>query len=284
MDVNAAAPVAEAGAAQAPAAANQNPNAAPPGGPAATPVQTPAAAPAAVPTAAQAPAAPTADGGADSAATAAPNTDPKKGDIVAVRWEKTGYTGLDAGLEFIGKLGFSDKSPEFKAAENGDWAPFELYFLQNPVPGWETYLRIAKESLGEAQGAVEAKRQAVHNENMEFGKTLFGDEAGVNEALAFVDANAEPHEVTALQGMLSAGGITAQAALLFIQTNMKQAGHSYGPQESVTTAQTGAGKPGAAGEPISRMEFAAECKKLRGRFGEDFENTQDYKRLAARLR
>ncbi|BAP15836.1 head scaffolding protein [Ralstonia phage RSJ2] len=199
---------------------------------------------------------------------------------------ETGYAGLDAALKFMVDAGLHDDHPAVKAVEKNDFSLLEAYFAQNPVAGWETMLRIGKEGFERMLKDVGEKGAALERSNKEMGVALFGDEATLNAALEYFPTipGVEQADVDGVQAMIRAGGVQAQAAMLLIQDQFNAAhGITRAPLEDVTQRTAPFNSGGDAG-PLTARQFTEKCHELRRTLGDNFEQSAQYRALAARVR
>ncbi|MEJ1593527.1 hypothetical protein SMA75_20245 [Escherichia coli] len=201
-------------------------------------------------------------------------------------YAETGYAGLDAALKFMVDAGLNDDHPAIKAVEKNDFSLLEAYFATNPVAGWETMLKIGREGFERMLKDVGEKGAALERANKEAGVALFGDEATLNAALEYFPTipGIEQGEIDAVQAMVRAGGVQAQAALLLIQDQFNAAqGVTRNPPESVAQRNAAYQSQGDH-SPLSPRQFTEKCHELRRQLGDGFESSVQYRALAARVR
>ncbi|BAP34923.1 head scaffolding protein [Ralstonia phage RSJ5] len=201
-------------------------------------------------------------------------------------YSETGYAGLDAALKFMVDAGLNDDHPAIKAVEKNDFSLLEAYFATNPVAGWETMLKIGREGFERMLKDVGEKGAALERTNKEMGVALFGDEATLNAALDYFPTipGIEQADVDGVQAMIRAGGVQAQAAMLLIQDQFNAAqGVTRAPLEDVSQ-RTATYQSQGDHSPLSARQFTEECHKLRRALGDSFEQTPQYRALAARVR
>lgn len=257
--------------AQAPAAPAQAPAApAVPAAPAqapAAPAQPPAA-PAAAPAAGDPPV--TLD---TPAPAAAPTTPPQ--DAVVV-YEKTGDSGLDVALKFVGERGFGPDHPAMKAAMTGDFSELEkaLGALGDKAKGFEDYVGLAKDSFGRRQAATKAKADAV-------AKDVY-DAAGGKEQWAAIQAwatqHADPDEKASLNAALKAGGLAAKATVRYLADLYKV----HGKKAPAAVVKPDAASSAGGEPPLSAREYGAKVAELRAKLGTKMEASPEYAQLKAR--
>lgn len=264
----------------------------------ATPAATPAAAPAAG-TSVPAPAG-TQQAGVASAAPAEPKAaqpassqpanEPAAAEGVfgpSVTYLPTGNAGLDMAVKFLGDLGIDyDTSPEAQAAYNGDFSLLRALLAGKGVQGAEAYLQLAEQALKGIQGEKAAKEAEHVQEITAYATDLIGGVEQWNEVLEWTRSNVEGNEGTGINAALDAGGIQAQAMMLFLQSQYRgAAGTSFNSTPTVagkTAGGSGSGQHSFA--PLSPQEYGRavdDLSRTKGR-GVDITQTAEYKQLQQR--
>lgn len=197
--------------------------------------------------------------------------------VEIVVYDPTGDAGLDLALDFVGKRGFGPETPEIVAATKGDFGPLEaaLKARGDDATGFEKIIEVAKASY--ARNAETAKTKAAAATAL-VHQTV-GGEARWNEIQKFAAANAEPAERDAINAMLNAGGIQAQAAAMFLSQAFASKGGSVAPGAVVSPAAT---THAPTVQPLSPRDFATESQKLYAKFGNRFDQTPEYREIVAR--
>ncbi|QVE65523.1 scaffolding-like protein [Ralstonia phage vB_RsoP_BMB50] len=262
-----------------------------------TPAATPAAAPAAgtsVPTPAgaqQAGVAPAAPAVAPAAQPTGsePANEPAAAEGVfgpAVTYQPTGHAGLDMAVKWLGDLGIDyDASPEAQAAYNGDFTLLKALLAGKGVQGADAYLALAESALKEIQGQKAEKEQAHVSEITAYATDLIGGVDAWNEVLDWTRQNVEGDEGTGINAALDAGGIQAQAMMLFLQQQMRSAADVSFNTTPPVAAKTAGATPGSGTfTPLSPQEYGRavdELSRTKGR-GVDITQSAEYKALQQR--
>jgi hypothetical protein len=210
----------------------------------------------------------------------------KKGEAEEIRYEETGDPKLDVALAFFGRAGIDADHPALKAAIDGDFDLLEAYLEEKGVPGWQSHIKLAKESHAhflEQRAEGEAKIVEAVTKTLE--KVGYTNEQW-GEAIAWARENADPGEIEELNAMM-AKPLSAKAAVAYLTglhseaTNVERAPAKVAVKEE---ASARSGKPVASNEPISRAQFAQQAEKLAKSYGPDYMSTPEYKQLRQRIR
>src|SRR5690554_228467 len=207
----------------------------------------------------------------------APAQEPAQEPAAAPQFEPTGDPTLDYVLGYIGEQGIDYDSPAFQAALSGDFAQLEIELLKKGAPGADKILALAQR---EWEREVQAQQQAADALAAEL-QQIAGGEQEWEEVVGWARDNATQEEKDAINGLLEQGGLAAKIAGEYLVNAFRGAsGTSY---EGRPAAQASAAEPAqAATGPLSRKDFAREAEKLYRQFGEGYQQTPDYQRLAAR--
>lgn len=253
----------EAAAAPAP-----QPGAAP-GTPAPTNVSAPPVAPAA--TGAEQPAPLNVD------APKAPVT-PDPEENVVVQYTSTGDAGLDIALDFVGRLGFGPERPEIQAAQKGDFAPLEatLKSLGDKAKGYEKFLSVAKESHGRVVASKKDKEDATTKAVVEAA----GGVAQWNALQAWVVAEADNEQKTAINAAFSMGGFAAASMVRQLAQLFAQSGASK--KVAAVVKPTAGSETPAQGGALSKEAYKDGLRQLEAKYGSRMTETDAYKELSAR--
>ncbi|AUG85428.1 scaffolding-like protein [Ralstonia phage RsoP1IDN] len=189
-------------------------------------------------------------------------------------------------VNWLGSLGIDyDKSPEAQAAYNGDFSLLRALLQGRGVQGADAYLALAEtavKSIKEAEAAKAADHVAEING---YATDLLGGIDAWNETLAWASANVEGDEAAGINASLDAGGIQAQAMMLFLQSQYRnQPGTSYGgPAKVASHTAGGSGSGQSSFTPLSPQEYgratAELAKQLRG---QDITKSPQYAQLQQR--
>jgi hypothetical protein len=199
-------------------------------------------------------------------------------------YDSTGDVGLDFALEFVGKLGFGPSHPAMVAAGDGDFALLEaaLAALGDKAQGYDKFVALAKDSLTKANGAASEAAAKTRSACA----AVAGGEAELDAVIAWASKQAAdgimlPEEKESLNAMLAAGGLQAVAAtkmLLEVYSNAPATVQVPTP----TTPAPAANAALEAGETLTKRSFADASRQLRQKHGPNFQQTPEYKALAAR--
>ena len=202
------------------------------------------------------------------------------------QYVKTGNTGLDVALEYIGARGIGSEDPAFQAAMKGDFSLLKakLAGMGTQAQGYQEYVALAETAY--AQETEKVNEQAKASTTAALAMFGSGEEAqtNFNQAAAYIKANASAGDVAEINKMLRGGPMQARAAAALML-------HAYGKADNITKPMTSAVTPNAAAGSeaptgkLSAKQFAQEINKLPSnlRNRSDFHNTPEYRALAARL-
>ena len=181
------------------------------------------------------------------------------------------------------ELGDADHDA-IKAAVNGDFSLLEAYLDEKNVPGWRSYVGLAKEAhanaVKQAQEADAKVTDAVSKTLEQFGYT--NEQWG--EAIQWVRAES-PEDVPEINKLLSSGPLGARAITAFILSNHREAsGTEFTPRAKAVKDEAGAntGAPRQELQPISKAEFGKEAEKLARSLGPDYLHSREYQQLRQR--
>lgn len=190
-------------------------------------------------------------------------------------------------VKFLGDLGIDyDTSPEAQAAYNGDFSLLKALLAGKGVQGADAYLALAESALKDINGA-KAQKEADHvAEITSYATDLIGGVEAWNEVLEWTRANVEGDEGVGINAALDAGGVQAQAMMLFLQSQMRNAsGTTYNATPPVA-GKTAGGSGSGQGQftPLSPQEYGRavdELSRTKGR-GVDITQSAEYKALQQR--
>lgn len=189
-------------------------------------------------------------------------------------------------IKFLGDLGIDyDTSPEAQAAYNGDFSLLRALLAGKGVQGAEAYLQLAETALKGMQADKAAKEQAHVAEINGYATDLLGGIDSWNETLAWASANVEGDEAAGINSALDAGGIQAQAMMLFLQQQHRsQPGVSYGQAPNVASHTAGGNGSGQSSfTPLSPQEYGRAVADLAKQMrGQDITKSPQYAQLQQR--
>lgn len=209
---------------------------------------------------------------------------PKVEAAEAVEFAETGDPKLDLALGFFGRNGLDADHDAIKAAVDGDFSLLEAYLDEKNVPGWRSYVGLAKEAhanaVKQAQEADAKVTDAVSKTLEQFGYT--NEQWG--EAIQWVRTES-PEDVPEINKLLSSGPLGARAITAFILSNHREAsGTEFTPRAKAVKDEAGAntGAPRQELQPISKSEFGKEAEKLARSLGPDYLHSREYQQLRQR--
>lgn len=213
----------------------------------------------------------------------APAPEVKAGDVADAPFEYAEVEddpGLTMALKFVGNLGITPDHPAMAAALQGDFGLLSAHLaaLGPKATGHEAILNLAKQSwerhVANETSAREATREAVFS--------VVGGEEQWTAIKTWADANADPAEQEAINGMFKAGGLQAKMAAEFLRNRYSEStGAVVEPKSAVSPAQAAA--PASNGGAISPAEFQAELTKLTRQYGaRGVQSSPEYKALSQR--
>jgi hypothetical protein len=221
--------------------------------------------------------------GATPAAPAPPeaNDAPESKQVgTAYEYEKTGDSGLDYALSFVGKLGFGHDNPAVVAAMTGDFGLLraELAALGPKAAGYGDVVALAEQAYKRSADKAGANEKALG----ETAIAVAGSSERWGEVQRWASANAEPQEKTAINAALSAGGLQAKLAMEYlVQCYDKSTGSSRDPKAAVQKGA--AAKPGSGAKPLTAGEYSKAVQELsRSLKGRDVEGHPEYRALQQR--
>lgn len=195
-----------------------------------------------------------------------------------VVYDKTGDSGLDVALRYVGERGLGPDHAAMQAAMKGDFAPLEqaLGGLGDKAKGFKEYVDLAKDSYGRRQAAEQTKASAT-------SKVVY-DAVGGAEQWAAIQAWAAQHadasEKAELNAAFKAGGMAATAAAKYLADLYKVHGKTA-PKPAVKADAAAVGAGNESG-PLSPREYAAAVRQLHGKLGSKLEASPEYAQLKAR--
>lgn len=190
-------------------------------------------------------------------------------------------------IKFLGDLGIDyDTSPEAQAAYNGDFSLLRALLAGKGVQGAEAYLTLAEQALKGINESKAAAEQAHVSEITDYATNLIGGVEAWNEVLDWTRQNVEGTESDGINAALDAGGIQAQAMMLFLQRQMQGASNvSFDKGQPVVKQNAGGSGSGQNSfAPLSPQEYGRAVDDLhrsKGR-GVDITQTAEYKQLQQR--
>ncbi len=217
---------------------------------------------------------------ANPAPAPAPSPEEPAADAPAIQYEETGDPGLDLALAFVGGLGIGVDHPAMKAAMQGDYTLMEAHLasLGDKAAGWEKHVALAKAADERAKAARDERDAAVTSAAVQAA----GGEDAWKAIQEWSVANADPDEKAAINKMFDDGPISARIAVMAMRVAYSEAqGTIVNPANPLRNMA--GGNPSANGA-LSPREYASEVQALRNRLGREFETSQEYAALRARLR
>lgn len=204
---------------------------------------------------------------------------PKDGPFGPVAsYEKTGNSGLDMALDFVGRQGLGLDHPAIQAAINGDFGPVKAIMAEKGVQGYDAYLALAEKAFQE----FDQKKQARANDVRAMGVTIAGSEEDLNAVLDWAGQNADEAEKKVANLALESGGILAEAMLHYLVNGYRGAtGTSYTPQKTAVK-ETAPAAPATNGQPLSPHDYGLAVYELRSKLGSRTESSQEYQNLNRR--
>lgn len=198
----------------------------------------------------------------------------------AIEYESTGNARLDYTLSFIARAGIDAEHPAMIAAAEGDLGLLKATLAEKGVPGWEQAIKLGEEALEELRKGEEEKLEQVRQSVVQVAEALGVD---WEAAVTYARDNGAPEEIEKINGMLG-DPFTAKIAAFYIANVYRESANvDVPPQKSPVKPEAVAAQAGQQGGTISRAEFAAEVGKLHKRFGDSYNQTPEYRALAARL-
>lgn len=194
----------------------------------------------------------------------------------------TGDAGLDVALEFIGKLGFGGTDPVVVAAANGDFTQLEakLAALGPKAAGWERMIQLGKDAFSRAKEAGDKADRAKTSAII----SVVGSQENWQAISAWTAKNASPEEKKEFNQLIELGPVGARAAAtLLLATYQKANGTTVHPAAVTRNGASGEQAQDRSG-PLTGKEYSAAVRDLRTKLGPDFERSQEYRTLQARLR
>ncbi len=190
-------------------------------------------------------------------------------------------------VNWLGSLGIDyDTSPEAQAAAKGDFSLLKALLAGKGIQGADAYIALAESALKEQAGAAAQAEQAHIAEITTYATDLLGGVDAWNETLEWAKANVEGNEAEGINAALDAGGVQAQAMMLFLQSQYRnQAGTSFNATPAVAGSKAGGSGSGQGSfSPLSPQEYGRAVDDLRTKVGRgvDVTTTQEYKVLQQR--
>jgi hypothetical protein len=195
-------------------------------------------------------------------------------------YEKTGDTGLDYALNYVGRLGFGPEHPAVAAATAGNFGILkaELAALGTKAPGYAEVVALAEEAFAKGNAKKADAAKAVSAYAVQAAETP----ERWSEIQKWASANADPAEKAEINAAFAAGGLRARTAVDYL---VKCYDKSTGAVKSPKAAARADAAPQSApvAGPLSATEYSAEVQKLmRERKGKDIGDSPAYKALQAR--
>jgi hypothetical protein len=185
-------------------------------------------------------------------------------------------------LGFLGKLGINGDDPAMKAAEAGDFEMLsaKLALMGDKAKGWEQIVALGKQSYGRVQDTQKADAAKTQDAILSAFGTDKAEAAKQWETVrAWAKENAEPHERSAVNAALAAGGIAAKAMAMYLQQlHRGSATATIDPAVVTRMASTSSNDSGA----LSPAQYKTATAELRAKLGGGMELSPEYKSLQAR--
>lgn len=174
-------------------------------------------------------------------------------------YEKTGDSGLDYALGFVGRLGFGPDHPAVAAATKGDFGILkaELAAIGDKAPGHAEVVAIAEAAFART---TEKRTEATKAISSYAVKAAESPERWAT-VQKWASVNADATEKAEINAALSAGGVQAKAAVDYLikcysksQEGVKSPKAATKPDASPSPTQTSG--------PLTASEYSAEVQKL----------------------
>lgn len=197
-------------------------------------------------------------------------------------FEATGNQKVDYALEVIGKAGITNEHPAVAAAvETGDFGMLQHALEAAGVPGAGGLVTMLKAEYD----ADFAKGEEVVKGIQADVAAIAGGEEQWNAVAGFIRDNGTDEELDVLREMLGNPKMHKIAATYMTNLYNSAGGEKPVQQDVQREEYRGAPAPQRQpAEPLSRQQFAAESDKLYRKYGSEYESSQEYRALAARLR
>lgn len=195
------------------------------------------------------------------------------------QYEKTGDPGLDMALDFVGRMGITPDDVAMVEAGKGNFALLraKMAALGDKAKGFEAYIALGEQGFKAEQAKVAEKA----TKDRAIIENAVGGAEQLTNLLTWAKENAEPQEVADVNAAFKQGGMVAKAMAVYLNgLYAKASGTEITPASAL--APGAAGKSSPAAGPLTVAAFAAETQKLYQKHGQNFENTPEYKALAAR--
>jgi hypothetical protein len=194
-------------------------------------------------------------------------------------YDKTGDTGLDYALNFVGRLGFGPEHPAMVDATKGNFGVLkaELAALGDKAPGHAEVLALAEEAFSKSNAKKVEAAKAVSA----YAVTAAESPERWAEIQKWASVAADPAEKAELNAAFAAGGLRARTAIDYlVKCFDKNSGTVKSPKAAVQANATTSAPTNA---PLTAAEYSAEVQKLmRSRNGKDIGGTPAYVALQAR--
>lgn len=195
-------------------------------------------------------------------------------------YEKTGDSGLDYALNFVGKLGFGHDSPAVAAAMTGDFGLLraELSALGPKATGYGDVVSLAEQAFKRSTEKAAANEKQLSDSAVQ----VAGSAERWGEVQRWASANADAQEKVAINASLAAGGVQAKMAMEYlVRCFDKSTGATREPKAVVQDGA--ASRPGAVEGVLSASDYSKAVQELsRSLKGRDVEGHPEYRALQQR--
>lgn len=192
--------------------------------------------------------------------------------------EPTGNVAYDMAMSTFAAAGFSPDHPAFLPASKGDFTALEQFVKEKGID--PQYLALARQ----AHQQITEHHQQVHGQTIKETLELVGGQERWAKVQEWVQATADPEEITHWKKQLEAGGVATKAAAKYLSDLYAQHGENAVGTQPASPFNTNT-SPNVAtnGAPLSPQEFRAELGKLVEKIGYSaLESSAEYKTLQQR--
>jgi len=199
-----------------------------------------------------------------------------------VDWGKTGDSGLDMALGYIGKRGFGQGHPAVQAAMQGNFSLLraELAGMGDKAQGYEAYVALAEKAYTDTIKQHEANEAEAVKAVLE----VVGSPEQWGAIHAWAKANADDKESEEINAMLGGSPRQAKAAAVYLRDLYERAhGTSVQPDRAVKPTAGGGGySPGNGGPIMTAGEYSKAVNELHKKLGHRMEGSPEYEQLKQR--
>jgi hypothetical protein len=195
-----------------------------------------------------------------------------------VEYEETGNQKVDYALGIIGHAGLGMDHPAVAAALSGDFSLLAHQLEAKGVPGAAGLVAMLEGEYKADQAEVAKEVEAIKTSVV----AIAGSPEQWGEVAAFITANGSPEELTELRAMLK-NPLQAKIAASYMVNLYDSAGGTREPATKVGAEAASVRAPAGVKPITSRAEFSAAVDALYRKYGNDFEQSAEYKQLAKQV-